>query len=201
MKKGVMGGTFDPVHRGHLAIAEEAYHFLNLNQVIFVPAGHPYFKNLLEISPVEDRVQMLRLAIQDVPYFKLSLIEVQREGPSYTVDTLALLREQSGDRDELYFIMGWDSLQALPKWKDPDKILDLCTIVAAPRPGFPKPDLRELERELPGIARKTVFLEKPMLDISSTQIRERVKAGQPIENLVPAEVAKYIREKGLYLVK
>jgi len=196
-----MGGTFDPVHRGHLAIAEEAYRFLNLHQVIFVPAGQPYFKNLLEISPAEDRVKMLRLAIQKVPYFKLSLVEVQRKGPSYTVDTLALLKEASRGRDELYFIMGWDSLQALPKWKDPDKILSLCIIVAAPRPGFPKPDLQELERELPGIARKTIFLEKPVLDISSTQIRERVRAGLTIEELVPVEVAKYIRAKGLYLDK
>lgn len=197
-KIGVMGGTFDPVHLGHLAIAEEARTQLDMTEVVFVPAGRPYFKALAYISPPEHRVNMLNLALADRPYFKISLMEIKRPGPSYAVDTIAKMKRQLTADDEIFFIMGWDSLLTLPRWEQPERLIKLCKIVAAPRPGYPKPDVSLIEPELPGVTQRTVVMEKPLVDISSTDIRERVKNGQPIDKLVPPAVAKYIREKGLY---
>jgi nicotinate-nucleotide adenylyltransferase len=199
MNIGVMGGTFDPVHLGHLAVAEQAFQQIAMTEVIFIPAGHPYFKANTLISPAEDRVKMLKLALVDSPHFTISLLEVQRSGPSYAVDTLSQLRKQVKKNDELFFIMGWDSLLSLPRWQKPKRLLQLCKLVAAPRPGYPKPDLRLLEEELPGIAGRTVIMDKPVIDISSANIRERVQEGLPIEHLVPREVEKYIKEKRLYI--
>ena len=131
-----MGGTFDPVHLGHLAVAEEAQRQIGLSEVIFVPAGHPYFKALARISAAEHRLQMLKLALANEPQFKLSLLEIERPGPSYAVDTLASLKGQIEASDELFFILGWDSLLTLPKWQEPQRLIELCYLVAAPRPGF-----------------------------------------------------------------
>jgi nicotinate-nucleotide adenylyltransferase len=194
-----MGGTFDPVHLGHLAVAEEARQKAGLNEIVFVPAGHPYFKALSRISAAQHRVNMLKLAVAEKPHFKVSLLEIQRPGPSYAVDTLARLKTQLGPEDELYFILGWDSLLTLPRWEQPERLIELCKLIAAPRPGFSKPDVKLLENDLPGISQKTIVLDKPVVDISSTDIRERVKKGLPIDHLVAAEVDRYIREKGLYL--
>jgi nicotinate-nucleotide adenylyltransferase len=195
---GIMGGTFDPVHLGHLAVAEEARRQLQLSEVVFIPAGHPYFKEVSRISPPEDRLNMLKLVLKDKPYFKISLIEIERPGPSYAIDTVAQMKSEWGTGHELFFIMGWDSLLFLPRWQKPERLLELCKIVVAPRPGYPKPDIRLLEKELPGITRRTIVLDKPVVDISATEIRARVRQGLPISDMVPAPVEKYIQEKGLY---
>jgi nicotinate-nucleotide adenylyltransferase len=198
---GLMGGTFDPVHLGHLAIAAEAYQQLKMSEVIFVPAGHPYFKEASQISPAKDRINMLKLALANKPHFKISWIEIKRPGPSYAIDTLSRMKKKYGAGTELFFIMGWDSLLTLPRWQDPRRLLGLCKLVAAPRPGYPEPDIGSLEAALPGISRRTVVLDRPLIDISATEIRECVRQGLSISHMVPEPVEKYIREKGLYQVK
>jgi nicotinate-nucleotide adenylyltransferase len=198
MNIGVMGGTFDPVHLGHLAVAEEARNQINLAEVIFVPAGNPYFKEGTAVSSSLQRVNMLELAIKDKPYFKISLIEIERDGPSYAVDTISSLKEFLSKEDEIFFILGWDSLLNLHLWHQPEHLMGLCRFVAAPRPGYPRPDTQTLEKDLPGISKRTVVMDKPLINISSTQIRERVKASQSISKMVPPEVEKYIKEHNLY---
>jgi nicotinate-nucleotide adenylyltransferase len=198
MNIGVIGGTFDPVHLGHLAIAEESRRELNLAEVIFVPAGHPYFKAQGLISPARHRLNMLKLALAGRPEFRITLMEVRRPGPSYSIDTIAKMKKRLKADDEIFFILGWDSLLTLYRWQEPERLIRLCRIVAAPRPGYPKPDIRQLEENLPGISERTVVMEKPLIDISATRVRERVQQGLPIDDLVPAPVAAYVREKGLY---
>jgi len=198
MKIGVMGGTFDPVHLAHIAVAEQAREDLKLDEVLFVPAGQPYFKDLNRITPVEDRLRMVELAIDGKKYFRISPVEIERIGHSYTVDTLEYLKLEKYPLDELFLILGWDSLLNLHLWKKPKKLLGLCTIVAAPRPEYPRPNLKDLEKNLPGISARAVVMDKPLMDISSTDIRDRVKQGLPIDNMVHPKVAAYIREKGLY---
>jgi nicotinate-nucleotide adenylyltransferase len=198
MNIGIMGGTFDPVHLGHLAVAEEARRQLNMAEVVFVPAGRPYFKAAFSISSAEHRLKMLDLALADKPYFRISRIELDRPGPSYAIDTLSDMKKELGPDDELYFILGWDALMSLPYWQDPQKLINICRLVAAPRPGFPAPDIHALDKLLPGIAQRAVVMDRPVMDISSTDIRQRVKDGLPIDHLVPKLVAEYIKEKGLY---
>jgi nicotinate-nucleotide adenylyltransferase len=195
---GLIGGTFDPVHLGHLAIAEEARHQLGLAEVIFIPAGQPYFKALADISPAQHRVDMLKLALAGKPYFKVSLMEVKRPGPSYTIDTVSLIKSRLKTGDEIFFILGWDSLVTLYRWQEPGRLISLCRIAAAPRPDYPNPDVRQLEKDLPGISQRTVVLHNPLTDISASEIRERVRQGLPVDDMVPAPVAVYIKKQGLY---
>lgn len=198
MKTGVLGGTFDPVHRAHLVMAEEVKRRLDLDEILFVPAGRPWLKIDHSISPVEHRVQMVRLAVRGKPHFKLSTVEVERAGPTYTVDTIAGLRQQMGREDELFFILGWDSVAGLPSWREPSRLIEMCRLVAVPRPGYPPPDMMALESLIPGISERLVIMDKPELDISSSEIRERVARGLSIHDLVPRPVARYIKEHGLY---
>jgi nicotinate-nucleotide adenylyltransferase len=198
MKIGVLGGTFDPVHLGHLMVAEEAKVSLNLSEIILVPAGQPLLKPVLTMTPAEHRLQMLRLAMADKPYFKVSTMEIERPGPSYTVDTLAELRSQYGAKDEIFFILGWGSLAQLPQWREPLRIITLCYLVAVPRPGYPHPNLEALEASIPGISQRVVFLEKPSIDISASDIRERAAQGLSINHLVPGPVVDYIKKHKLY---
>ena len=198
VKIAVLGGTFDPVHLGHLAVASEAQALLDLSAVVFMPAGQPYFKNLAAISPAEDRLNMLKLAIAGRPQYSLSLMELERQGPSYAVDSMARMQAGLNPEDELYFIMGWDSLLSLPKWFEAGRLIQICRIVAAPRPGYSLPDVSLIEKELPGLTRRCIVMERPLIDISSTQIRQRVLSGLPIDDMVPDGVAEYIRQKGLY---
>ena len=129
---------------------------------------------------------MLRLAVAGKPYLKVSTIEIERKGPSYTVDTIAEIRKKSGRGDEMFFILGWDSLAQLPDWHEPSRLIGMCTLVAVPRPGYAKPRLKALEGVLPGISRKVIFLDRPKVDISATEIREMVAKGESIDHLVPA---------------
>ena len=198
MNIGVLGGTFDPIHNGHLLMAEEARARLNLTVVLFVPAGQPWLKVDSPISAAEHRVQMVRLAIAGKPYFKLSTMEIERAGPTYTVDTIAELRAQLGAGDEIFFIMGRDNLSELPQWKEPSRLVEMCYLVAVPRPGSPSPNLKALEAVIPGLSQRVMLMEKPEVAISASVIRDRVVRGLSIDHLVPQSVSKYIREHGLY---
>lgn len=198
MKIGVLGGTFDPVHRGHIMVAEEAINALSLPEVLMVPAGQPMFKANDRITSAEHRLAMLRLAVVGRPHIRVSTIEIERPGPSYTVDTIAGLREQLGDGDDIYFIIGWDNLEQFPEWRQPARILSMCFLAAVPRPGRPRPDLKALEASVPGISERVVFLEKPQVDISASSIREMVAKGESIDRLVPGPVADYIKKHKLY---
>lgn len=198
LKIAVLGGTFDPIHFGHLAVAAEALALLGLTEVVFMPAGRPYFKNLAAISSAEDRLNMLKLAIAGQPKYSLSVMEIERQGPSYAVDSMARIKAGMKPQDELYFILGWDSLLSLPQWYETRRLIEICRIVAAPRPGYPHPDVSQIEKDLPGLARRCIVMERPLIDISSTRIRQRAGAGLPINDMVPPEVEEYIREKGLY---
>lgn len=193
-----MGGTFDPIHNGHLAIAEAARNKLDLNYVIFIPAGQPWMKSHLSVSAAEDRLEMVRLAISSYPYFRLSRIEIERQGPSYTVDTLETLREEIGEDSRLFLVLGWDTVAQLPKWYHVIRLVELCDIVAIPRPGYTAPHIEDLDRQIPGIAPHVVVMDSPCIDISATDIRDRIARGMSISGLVPETVAGYIREKRLY---
>ena len=193
-----MGGTFDPPHQAHLAVAREAWIRLDLSCVMFIPAGQPWLKSESVVSPAADRFEMVRLAISPFPYFRLSSVEVDRLGPSYTVDTLAQLKVDLGSGSELYFLVGWDALAQLPKWRQASEIIRLSRLVAVPRSGYPRPDVEALESDIPGIADRVLFLDMPQMDISATEIRNRVARGESIADLVPEPVDAYIRERGLY---
>jgi nicotinate-nucleotide adenylyltransferase len=197
MKIGVFGGTFDPVHNGHLAIAAKVRTQLALQEVWFVPTGQPWLKAGRTISPWKQRVRMVELAIAGKPYFKVSTLEASRPGPSYTIDTMVELRKQFKTA-ELYFIMGWDSLRSLPLWKEAPRLITLCRLVAIPRPGITPPDLTVLEKSIPGISENVVMLDKPNLNISATEIRAKVAQGQPIGKMVPGSVAAFIKKNKLY---
>jgi nicotinate-nucleotide adenylyltransferase len=196
----VLGGTFDPIHIGHLMVADVVRERLAPAEVIFVPAGQPWLKAERRISSVADRIEMVRLAIQGNRHYSLSTVETERSGPTYTVDTIRELKSQVSPRDELYFILGWDNLLDLPRWHKPAELISLCKLVAVPRIGFRVPDDTTLEKLLPGLSKRVILLDKPEIDISASVIRERVSRGSPITNLVPPAVEAYIKEKGLYNV-
>ena len=198
MKIGVLGGTFDPTHNGHLAIAEEARSYLNLNEVIFLPAGQPWMKSDRSISPARHRTAMIGLALQARPYFKSSTIEIEHQGPSYSVNSMAELKAQAVEPTDWYFILGWDNLSKIPQWREPAKLIEMCFLAAVPRPGYERPNMKKLEAALPGISKKVILMDKPRLEISATDIRNKVAQGIPISGLVPEAVEKYIRENGLY---
>jgi nicotinate-nucleotide adenylyltransferase len=198
MKVGLLGATFDPVHRGHLAIAAESRRSLGLAEVLFIPAGQPVFKSSYTVTPAVHRIAMVQLAIAGIPEYKISEIEIKRRGTSYTVDTLGELHREYGNKDEMYFILGWDSLAKFADWREPLHIIDMCYLVAVPRPGWPRPDVKALEKAVPGISRRLIWLEGPQVDISSTAVRELATEGKAIENLVPTPVAEYIKKHKLY---
>jgi nicotinate-nucleotide adenylyltransferase len=201
---GILGGTFDPIHIGHLVVADEARTKLELREVLFMPAGEPWLKEDHDITPAVHRVEMVRRAIADNPYFRLCTLEVERPGPSYTVDTLAVLQEQLGSEASLFFILGRDTLDELPLWKEPKRLVQLCRLVVAPRPvlgkieGSGSKDLKHLEKAIPGLLDNVIQLDMPVIGISSSGIRHRIAQGLPIRYLVPHEVEKYIREQRIY---
>ena len=197
MRIGVIGGTFDPIHIGHLILAEEARARLGLEQVLFVPAGQPPHKVGRAITPPQLRLEMVRLAIADNERFALSRVDVDRPGPCYTVDTIRILRDAWGHETEIYFLMGSDSLVELPTWRHPDLLLRLCHVVAIGRPGH-RVDIAELERVLPDAVLAIRILDAPRVDISATVIRQRVRLGLPIRYLVPPAVERYIYRRNLY---
>ena len=198
MRLGVLGGTFDPPHVGHLLLAEEARTRLQLERVLFVPAGDPWRKAGQDVTPVEHRLAMVRLLLGSDPYFEVSTLEVERQGPSYTVDTLGALHQQYGPELELYFILGEDALDDLPNWKEPARLVSLARLAVAPRPPERGRARVGLEAAVPGLSRRVVPLPMPTIDISSTALREWARAGLSLRYLVPLSVEEYIRRHGLY---
>ena len=196
---GVLGGTFDPVHKGHLVIAGEVRDRLKLDKVILIPAGEPCFKAAAQVTPAGHRFKMVNLAIESEPGFVVSDIEIKRSGLSYTVDTIGELKKNLGKDSELYFILGWDNLTDLPHWHQPKKLISLCRLVAVPRVGCPVPDLEKLEEAIPGISDRLTMLEKPQIDIRASVIRQRVAEGLSVGQLVPQVVVEYIQKEGLYI--
>jgi nicotinate-nucleotide adenylyltransferase len=200
MNIGVLGGTFDPIHIGHLRVAEEVIARLDLPRILFIPAGQPWLKlnNAHAISPVQHRLAMVRLGISGNPRFKLSTIEIERPGPTYTVDTIAQLQSQLGAGEEIFFILGWDNLSQLPQWHQPQRLIKMCRLVAVPRVDFPLPALPALEKELSGITERVILFDKPRIDINASEIRRRAAEGKSISDFVPKPVERYIKEHGLY---
>lgn len=196
---GILGGTFDPIHYGHLVIAEDCWYQLGLDEVLFVPAGDPPHKRGRVISPAADRVAMVALAIADNPHFRLSRVEVDRPGISYSVETVARLRKELGPEARLFFVIGADMLRDLPSWHQPDRLADLCEIVAVNRPGYPPFDLTRLEPAVPRAAERIRQLEVPELNIAASDLRRRVAEGRPITYMTPDAVVRYIQERGLYV--
>jgi nicotinate-nucleotide adenylyltransferase len=190
-----MGGTFDPIHHGHLLTAEEAAVQFGLDEVVFVPTGQPWMKEERDVSSPEHRYLMTVIATASNPRFFVSRLEVDREGPTYTVDTLRELKEERGGDVDLFFVTGADAVLEIFQWKDPDEILELAHFIAATRPGY---DLARFEAEEPSRHRNVSVMNIPALAISSTDIRERVREGRPIRYLVPEGVENYIEKAGLY---
>ena len=197
MRVGVFGGTFDPIHIGHLVSAEEARMELKLERVVFVPAGLPPHKLDHVMSPVEHRLAMVELAIASNPHFAVSRVDVDRFGPCYTVDTIELLRDEWGRGVEIYFIMGSDSLLDILTWHNPRRLIRLCRFAVVSRPGY-EVDLDELDALLPGVASRVQMLNAPELAISSTDIQQRVREGLSIKYQVPEAVEDYIYQHKLY---
>jgi nicotinate-nucleotide adenylyltransferase len=189
-----MGGTFDPIHNGHLVAAEEARWQFGLDQVVFVPTGQPWQKPV-GVSAAEDRYLMTVIATASNPAFTVSRLEIDSDGPTYTVDTLRALATELGEGVRLFFVTGADAVLQILTWKDPDEVLALAELIAATRPGH---DLTDLTEKVPAAAGRLHPMRIPALAISSTGIRERVAAGAPIRYLVPEGVARYVEKRGLY---
>jgi len=194
MKTGILGGTFDPPHNGHLAIAEAALDQLGLDEVMFMPANRNPLKSGRVAASSADRLEMVRLMLKGRPSLAVCNLEIARGGPSYMVDTLAEL--QMVRPAEYWLLLGADSLQTLPKWKQPDKIIRLCRIGVVPRGIHTK---EEMLGWLPTEYRNAVdFIEMPLQEISSTDLREKLALGQPVSNWISQEVKQYIDQKKLY---
>ena len=197
---GILGGTFDPIHKGHLALAREALAELDLEYVLFVPNADPPHKQGQLVTAARHREAMVALAIESESAFVLSRIELERPGPSYAVDTVAALatlsREQG--RPEPWFVLSAEVLEGFHAWRQPERVLELVRIAVAPRPGAEPLDRSWVTEHFPGREERFAFLPGPELDIASTVIREWVGRGQSVDELVPAPVAAYIRSRSLY---
>lgn len=194
---GVLGGTFDPIHIGHLIVAEIMRHHLRLERVVFLPAGIPPHKPGRIVSDTEHRLAMLRLSIAEAPDFEISTIDLDREGWSYTADSLRILREQSDSRSEVYFLMGQDSLRDFPTWNRPGRIAEQARLGVALRPGIAV-DVADIERAVPETRNRIDLVSIPLIGVSSTEIRANVRAGGPYRYQVLPSVADYIEANGLY---
>lgn len=199
MRIGILGGTFDPVHIGHLVLAEEALSKLKLDQIWFIPTGKPWLKESLEITDGFNRLEMVKIATKSNPRFVASSIEIDRSGPTYTIDTLRYLKDKLGTETSIYFILGLDTLANFHRWNRPEEILDLCEFVVSNRPGFGNTKIldEQLER-FESIGSITTLLNIPMLDISGTNLREMIRQGLSIKYRVPDGVEEYIYSNGLY---
>lgn len=197
MKLGVLGGTFDPIHLGHMAAAAAAYDALSLDRVLFIPAGDPWLKAGTEISPGAHRLAMVRAAIAGHPAYESSTMEIERAGPTYTEETLAELQEACGPAAELHFIVGADTVRDLVRWHAPAEALARCSLVVMGRPAQGDLDLAVLDEILPGSAARAVTVGLDM-GVSATEIRRRAAAGESLSGLVPQDVERYILEHGLY---
>lgn len=193
---GVLGSAFNPPHLGHLALAQEALWQLGLEEVVLMPTGTAPHKRIADDPGREQRLAMTRLAAAEDPRFSVSTLEVEREGPSYTYETLEQLAEQRGDR-ELVFVMGADAAVGLESWREPRRVTDLARLAVARRAGISEAEVAAVLRSLDAEGRATM-LEMPQFGVSSSAVRERAAAGRPLRYLVPESVARFIEEKGIY---
>lgn len=194
---GLFGGTFDPPHLGHLILASEAFSQLRLDRLLWILTPDPPHKQNQVITPVEHRLAMVDLAIQDEPRFELSRVELDRPGPHYTLDTVEAIAEKYPDAD-ITPIIGGDSLRDLPTWHKPKELLYACHWVGVMRRPGEEPNLQELENKLPGISAKIHYVDAPLLEIASREIRNRVADGRPYRYYLPFPVFEYINEHRLY---
>ena len=193
---GVLGSAFNPPHLGHLALAQEALWQLGLREVVLVPTGEAPHKRIADDPGRELRMTMTRLAAADDPRFSVSGLEVEREGPSYTYETLEILAEEKGDT-ELVFVMGADAAVGLESWRNPERVVELARIAVARRAGVSEADVAAAMRSL-GAEGRATMLEMPQFGVSSSAVRERAASGRPLRYLTPEPVARFIEEKGLY---
>jgi nicotinate-nucleotide adenylyltransferase len=194
---GILGGTFDPIHIGHLILAEEAWFQLRLDRIYLAPAGNPPHKRGRRMAPVEDRLCMAELATADVDYALISRIDADRPGPHYTSDLVRLLQQQVDPGTDIYFLMGMDSLRDLPTWHEAQWLVDNARLAALSRHDV-ELDWEALEAALPGVRSRVTILDMPELEIASHVIQQRVRNGQPIRHMVPRAVESYIMKHGLY---
>jgi nicotinate-nucleotide adenylyltransferase len=196
---GILGGTFDPPHLAHLVLATNARHDLDLDEVLFVPAGDPYRKSDRAVSPPEARLRMVRSAVEDLSWASVETVEIERDGPTFTTDTLEQLAAAEGG--DWWFILGTDALADLPHWRDPQRIVELVRLGLALRPGeFDGFEVPAPTRDaVPGIESRIDRIEMPMLEVSSTDLRARVRDGRPTDYLVLPPVRAVIDELGLYV--
>ncbi len=203
MRYGILGGTFDPIHFGHLLLAEEGREILALDQVLFVPAGQPWLKAGQPLTAAIHRLRMVELATADNPHFEVLRWEVERPGPSYTVDTLERLRREWGAAAEMHFILGLDALADFPRWKDPERILQWANLAVVPRPGYVAEGdgddiVAGIKSRYPAYADRITVLAVASVAISATDLRRRAAVDQSLRYRTPAAVGEYIGEKGLY---
>ena len=196
-KVAIMGGAFDPPHYGHLVTAQTVYDNFDVDKVIIMPLGDAPHKNMSSTT-AKERYEMAKAAVADNPAFEVSSMEIEREGKTYTVDTLSEIKKNNPEI-EIYFVMGADEITAVESWKQPERLLKMCSFIAVTRPGF---DNETVEKKVEGLKRKygcnIYFLEVPSLDISSTELREKIRHGKNVKYLVPKETEKYIADHDLY---
>lgn len=199
LRLGIMGGTFDPIHFGHLVTAEAVRDKFNLDKVIFVPSGNPPHKIKRSITDKKVRYLMTILATVTNPYFEVSAIEIEREGYTYTIDTIKEFKKIYGDSTDIYFITGADAILEILTWKNAEELLNICNFVAATRPGYANDTINSKIKYIKRMFNKDIFqVTVPSLAISSTDIRNRVFEGRPIKYLLPESVERYIEKCGLY---
>lgn len=193
---GILGGTFDPIHLAHLMLASEALHQLSLDQVLFIPSSIPPHKQNGTFADAQQRLCMTELAIQGESAFQVCDIELQRSGPSYSVDTVAALRETLAEHDEIYFIIGWDAFKMLDSWRNPHRLAELCLFAVAGRPGAGVIDNSRYPESCP--PERVHHINTPQMSISSTDIRSRIQNGRPYHYMLPEAVYRYIRQNDIY---
>lgn len=198
MRIGIFGGTFDPPHTGHLILASEARNQLHLDLVLWVITPQPPHKLDQDVSPVDQRLELVRAAIRSEPHFKISRVELDRPGPHFSVDTVEMLKKEYPGA-QLFFLIGGDSLQDLPEWHEPDELVELVDGIGVMHREMDDSNLKELEKLFPGIKQKVFFIKTPLIEISSSDIRKRLASRQNVRYYLPDPVLRLIRKKRYYL--
>lgn len=198
-KIGILGGSFNPIHNGHILLAKAAYDEYKLDRIIFIPSGVQYFKKNIKMPPGSNRLDMVNLAIEDYPYFESSDMEIMRPGDTHTVDTLRELHDVYPDA-ELFFITGADILYSIETWVEPDAILELTSLIVSVRNGVMIPEMEKKAEELKNRFNAQIyFLQTPNFEVSSTLIREQIKAKGDVSNYISPKITEYIKEHELYI--
>ena len=198
MRRGILGGTFDPIHTGHLILAQEVQWRLGLDEIWFVPTGEPWMKRGETLTGKDHRKAMVEIAVAENPKFRLSTVELERPGETYTVETLETLKSNEWKDDDVMFIVGVDAFNSFHRWKDPRRILELVRLVVALRPGYGTIDLTELQAVDGTAGERVMPVEMPLIEISGSELRRRAAASEPLHYLVPDKVRAYIETNGLY---